>query len=379
MKRRFMSISIGFSLIMILMAGVFYIQSRQQSLEDLRSQQIVAVNELEQLALQGELEELREQSSKLQDSLRASETNSEGNIEYLILGGIGVLYIAIVFAYLYFAVLRPFDKMKNFAKDVAQGNLEVPLDYERSNYFGDFTWAFESMRREILKSRSCEKEAIENNKTVIATLSHDIKTPVASIRAYAEGLEANMDHSIEKRAKYLHVIMKKCDEVAALTNDLFLHSISDMEKLKVEAERFELCGFLENAIAEISAEHEDVTLVLPESEIFVLADRNRLMQVCENLINNARKYAKTNIDISVAVQDTFARISFRDYGGGIPDEDMPFIFSKFYRGKNCGNEQGSGLGLYIVKYITQKQGGTVELRNHPDGLEAAVSVPVAES
>ncbi|MDE7435545.1 MAG: HAMP domain-containing histidine kinase [Lachnospiraceae bacterium] len=379
MKRRFMSISIGFSLIMILIAGVFYIQSRRQSLEDLRSQQIVAVNELEQLALQGELEELRAQSSKLQDSLRASETNSEGNIEYLILGGIGVLYIAIVFAYLYFAVLRPFDKMKNFAKDVAQGNLEVPLDYERSNYFGDFTWAFESMRREILKSRSCEKEAIENNKTVIATLSHDIKTPVASIRAYAEGLEANMDRSVEKRAKYLHVIMKKCDEVAALTNDLFLHSISDMEKLKVEAERFELCGFLENAIGEISAEHEDVTLVLPESEIFVLADRNRLMQVCENLINNARKYAKTNIDISIAVQDTFARICFRDYGGGIPDEDMPFIFSKFYRGKNCGNEQGSGLGLYIVKYITQKQGGTVELRNHPDGLEAVVSVPVAES
>ncbi|MDE7062956.1 MAG: sensor histidine kinase, partial [Lachnospiraceae bacterium] len=245
MKRRLMSISIGVSFIMILIAGVFYIQSRRQSLEDLRSQQIVAVNELEQLALQGELEELRAQSSKLQDSLRASETNSEGNIEYLILGGIGVLYIAIVFAYLYFAVLRPFDKMKNFAKDVARGNLEVPLDYERSNYFGDFTWAFESMRREILKSRSCEKEAIENNKTVIATLSHDIKTPVASIRAYAEGLEANMDHSVEKRAKYLHVIMKKCDEVAALTNDLFLHSISDMEKLKVEVERFELCGFLE--------------------------------------------------------------------------------------------------------------------------------------
>ncbi|MDE7062614.1 MAG: HAMP domain-containing histidine kinase, partial [Lachnospiraceae bacterium] len=173
--------------------------------------------------------------------------------------------------------------------------------------------------------------------------------------------------------------MKQCAEVAALTNSRFLHSISDMEKLKVEVERFELCGFLENAIAEISAEHEDVTLVLPESEIFVLADRNRLMQVCENLINNARKYAKTNIDISIAVQDTFARICFRDYGGGIPDEDMPFIFSKFYRGKNCGNEQGSGLGLYIVKYITQKQGGTVELRNHPDGLEAAVSVPVAES
>lgn len=73
----------------------------------------------------------------------------------------------------------------------------MPLNYERSNYFGEFTWAFDSMRREITKARSCEREATENNKTVIATLSHDIKTPISSIRAYAEGLEANLDNTPE--------------------------------------------------------------------------------------------------------------------------------------------------------------------------------------
>ena len=81
------------------------------------------------------------------------------------------------------------------------------------------------MRKEITKARSCEREAIENNKTVIATLSHDIKTPIASIRAYAEGLEANLDSTYEKRMKYLSILMRKCDEVSKLTNDLFLHSL----------------------------------------------------------------------------------------------------------------------------------------------------------
>ena len=69
-------------------------------------------------------------------------------------------------------------------------------------------------------------------------------------------------------------------------------------------------------------------------------------------------------------------LKIRDYGGGIPDEDMPFIFDKFYRGKNCGSEQGSGLGLYIVKYITEKMGGSILLRNHISGLEAVVALPV---
>ena len=95
--------------------------------------------------------------------------------------------------YVYFAILRPFEKMKAFAGKIARGDFEDSLRYERSNYFGEFTWAFDSMRTEIIKARACEKEAIENNKTVIATLSHDIKTPIASIRAYTEGLEANMD------------------------------------------------------------------------------------------------------------------------------------------------------------------------------------------
>lgn len=113
--------------------------------------------------------------------------------------GICILFLLIVFGYINFAILRPFEKMKDFAQNISQGNLEVPLDYARSNYFGKFTWAFDSMRTEITRARACEQEAIKNNKTVISTLSHDIKTPIASIRAYTEGLEAKLDSTPEKR------------------------------------------------------------------------------------------------------------------------------------------------------------------------------------
>ena len=94
------------------------------------------------------------------------------------------------------------------------------------------------------------------------------------------------------------------------------------------------------------------------------------------VITNARKYAKTNIDVRITLDGGYVSIHFRDYGSGIPDEDIPFIFGKFYRGKNCGSEQGSGLGLYIVKYVAEQSLGTAKLRNCEKGLEVTISLPV---
>lgn len=371
MKKRLFLISLLFCAIILITAGFFYGKSRKAHTQNTASQRIIAINELEQLALLGDLDTLSEQADRLQAELR-TENETDENYSYFLLCGICMLFVTVVFFYVYFAILKPFENMKRFAEKIAQGNLDIPLDYERSNYFGDFTWAFDSMRREITKARSCEKEAVENNKTVIATLSHDIKTPIASIRAYAEGLEANLDTSAERRNRYLRILMRKCDEVSKLTNDLFLHSVSDLDKLKITMEEFELSGFIRACADELCAESDDIRLSLPTEKIIVRADKNRLMQVCENLINNARKYAKTTITLSVLPAKSHAEIHFRDYGSGIPDEDIPFIFGKFYRGKNCQKEQGSGLGLYIVKYITEKMDGQVFLHNHPDGLEAVV-------
>lgn len=372
MKGRLFLILVLFSAGIVSISGFLYFQGRKSGIRESR---IIDVNELEQLGRQGDIEKLEEKSAALQESLRTAEESAGGDVNYLIIGGISLLCFMNLFLYLYFAIIRPFERMKSFAGEIARGNLDVPLRYGRSNYFGDFTWAFDSMRQEISKARACEREAIENNKTVIATLSHDIKTPIASIRAYAEGLEANMDCSMEKREKYLLVIMRKCDEVAQLTNDLFLHSISDLDKLKIDLHEIALCSFLERVVSEIAAERDDVGLVLPEEEVFVLADENRLLQVCENIINNARKYAKTAVDVSLELRDGRACITFQDFGGGMPEEDIPFVFGKFYRGKNCGEEQGSGLGLYIVRHIVDHMKGEVLIRNNADGLAVMVALP----
>ncbi len=375
MKLKFFSLMILSCTLVIIVTGALFFSDRSDP-EEAKSRHIIALNEIEQLAKKGDTELIPEKTRMLAESMRREIPGENHSVNGPVLGILAVVLIASVFIYLYFSVIKPFDKLKDFAARISSGSLDIPLYRDRSNYFGAFTWAFDSMRKEINTARRCEKEAVENNKTVIATLSHDIKTPIASIRAYAEGLEANMDVTAEKRKKYLSVIMSKCDEVSKLTDDLFLHSVSDLDKLEINPENIELSEFLEKAIGDMCADTDDVRYKRPDLKAVIKADKNRMLQLVENLINNSRKYAKSDIDISLLISEKNAEIHFRDHGLGIPDKDMPFIFGKFYRGSNCGREQGSGLGLYIVDYIVKRSGGTVLLHNHPDGLETVVCLPL---
>ena len=378
MKGRVIKITVIFSLLLVAATGILALSSRKSTPQDERSEQLLQLNEISQLMDRGDYDTAKQKTDEYADTLRSKPLEESVGINGIVMCTLTILFMVMVFFYVYLNILRPFDKMKHYAAEIAKGNFDLPLNYERSDYFGAFTWAFDSMRKEITHSRMAEREAIENNKTVIATLSHDIKTPIASIRAYAEGLEANLDTTPERRSRYLEVLIRKCDEVTALTNDLFLHSLSDLNMLQMQPEEFLLVPFLKQSISEISAGYEDVVLKETDISPVIYADRKRINQIVENLINNSRKYAKTNVTVSLTQTDDMVSIHFRDKGPGIPDEDMPFITDKFYRGKNTGTENGSGLGLYIVKYIAERSGGSIELINHTSGekgLEAVVHLP----
>ena len=385
MNKKLLTIALFYILVILiaffLLAGGEKKRGERQT--EKQQQIIVTVNALKQNISAGNAEEALRISDEISESF-SPEQNDRGLrlsvIVPLLLSVIGILTMLI---YLDVKILRPFRELKEYASDIAGGNLEKPLQVRRGNYFGDFTWAFDSMRREIVKSRASEKEAIENNKTVIATLSHDIKTPVASIRAYAEAFEANMDSNAEKRRKYLSVLTEKCDEVTKLTNDLFLHSVSEMNRLEVHAEKLDIVGFINEDVRKLFVEDEAEIKLPGPSEILIHADAKRLLQIFENLKNNAEKYAKTKIRITLeqltSAPEHEIRIHFRDFGPGIPEDEIPFITGKFYRGKNAGTENGSGLGLYIVSELLQKMDGKLLLVNTEQGLDAILCLPFLQS
>jgi len=374
MKAKVVRMIVAFFIMITGITAFFLIADKLQPVEHKNREQILALNEIEKLTEINGKSAAKEQIATLQQTLMKNENNSKEFIKpylswVLFFYSGCIIFVVILFVYLYCVLLRPFEKLEHFAGEIAKGKMDIRLDYERGNFFGAFTWSFDHMRKEILKARACEKEAIENNKTVIATLSHDIKTPIASIRAYAEGLESNMDSSAERRQRYLSVLMKKCDEVTKLTNDLFLHSLSDLDKLQIQAQPMELSELIAQTVEDMLGDQKDIVIHGTIAKKWINGDRKRLEQVLENVINNARKYALAPITVWTNMSDSVYELHIKDGGKGILPEDYPFVFDKFYRGKNVEGKPGSGLGLYIVKYIMNQMDGEVVLQNKSDGLD----------
>ena len=374
MKAKLFTQALVFTILIAIAGVLFYMTNTSTKLDEARSEELVSVHEIQTVLKQGNAQQAQALLTDLDTQLRTLDVETKANYSIIWICLIAAGCIFANAAYTYFAVLRPFAKLEKYAGQLAAGNFDIPLDYERKNYFGKFTWAFDSMRREIISARAGEKQAVENNKTVIATLSHDIKTPVASIRAYAEGLDAYLETSPEKRSRYLSVIMRKCDEVSKLTNDLFVHSLSSLDKLEIKAHDTEVCSLLSEAITELDPQGTEIHFEKPAYKFVTSADPDRLKQIVENIITNARKYAKTEIDVTLERTKETLAVRFTDHGKGIPDEDMAFVTEKFYRGHNCESEQGSGLGLYIVNYLCTKMGAELALRNTGSGLEVTVTL-----
>ncbi|MBQ5316512.1 MAG: HAMP domain-containing histidine kinase [Oscillospiraceae bacterium] len=357
-------------LLLIVIMGAAW---NDRGMDDISGMAAVSLNEIERLCEQGDTESARQAANTLRKELAAHEKESDHTLPLMC--GVCIVFLAGACAYLIKVIIIPFNRLSTFAEKVAAGDLSEPLRYDREDIFGKFVWAFDSMRNEIIRSRACEREAMDSNKTVIASLSHDIKTPIASVKAYAEALDMGLDSSEETRRKYIAVMIRKCDEITKITDDMLTHSLTELNRLRMSPERFELISFLERTAQGLSADNS-VHFERPSYSLYVYADMGRTAQIAENLISNARKYAGSCVDISVDRTESTAQIHFRDYGTGIPDEDMPFITDKFYRGKNSSSTEGTGLGLYIVKYIVTQSGGSLRLINHDDGLEVIVSLPL---
>lgn len=371
-----------------IIAALFFIKQKRENDKKRESFNnrtlIVDMNEIEKLYEQGDYTDSRvtEKIDSMKEKVREQSIDSDKDYAgYIIVIYICCLiFILLVYGAVYLFILRPFDELENYAAELASGNFDIQLPYKRVNVFGQFTWAFDHMRTEITAARENEIRAIENNKTVIATLSHDIKTPVASIRGYAEGLTMNMDSTPERRARYAEVIMRKCDEVKKITDDMFLHSLQDLDKLVIKKETVEMKKLISDIVEDMQ---RDKGRIVVDRDIVTAniadIDRIRLTQVIENIISNSRKYAPdSEIILRTDITDdgdTY-QISIRDFGEGIPDADMPFIFEKFYRGSNVSDKPGAGLGLFIVKYIMEKMNGGVELRNMDKGLMVILRLPI---
>lgn len=276
------------------------------------------------------------------------------------------------FLYLEHTVIRPFHKLRRFAGRVAEGNLDIPLTMDRQNLFGAFTESFDIMRSELKKARIAEAEANAGKKELVAKLSHDIKTPVASIKAASE-VGAALADSERSKENYRQII-RKADQINTLITNLFTATLEELSQLPVtpvDIEGREVEELLRNA----DYLHRAVIPEVPDCLLY--ADRLRLQQVFDNIFANSYKYADTKIETEVQRAGNYLAISIEDYGGGVSKEELPLLKEKYKRGSHTGQIEGAGLGLYISDYFMKEMKGELVVENGQDGLRVMVRLAIS--
>lgn len=268
-------------------------------------------------------------------------------------------------------ILKPFHTLQNFAQNVAGGNFDLPLPMDKDNVFGAFTESFDLMRNQLAIAKENERKATISKRELVASLSHDIKTPIASIKAIAELMNVSVQE--DKIKQQLDTINAKADQINLLITNMFHATLEELQELKVTPVEFSSHSIL-TLIQSADYRHLAATDSIPDC--LIIADPLRLTQVFDNIISNSYKYAGTDIHICFELTDSFI-IRITDYGPGVLSDELPLIKQKYYRGKNALNQQGAGIGLYISDYFMEKMQGSLHFTLTNDSFTAELIFSLA--
>jgi signal transduction histidine kinase len=267
---------------------------------------------------------------------------------------------------LYFNVIKPFWRLESFAHKISNGKFDEPLPLGRNNIFGLFTQSFDVMRESLKEARQNQLAAERAQKELIASLNHDIKTPITSIKLYSELLQAegNLDPAVMEK---LNVIDAKADLIDRMMNDMLRSTLEELGELKANLSPAD-SRILTEMFADTGYHSKIILGDVPSCLIEI--DPVRMEQVIGNILANSNKYAGTDINVTFRQVQDFLQIDISDFGAGVDPADLELICTKFYRGENAINSQkeGEGLGLYIASQLMKKMRGELEAYNTKDGF-----------
>ena len=288
---------------------------------------------------------------------------------------VGLLIILLVIlSNLYFvrSIVNPVREMNKIAKLIAAGSYGVTIDKEFNDEIGELCDTINNLSLEI---RNAEK--MKND--FVSSVSHEIRTPLTAISGWGETL-LYMDDPVEMK-KGVEIIMKEAKRLMKLVEDLLEFTMLDSGRIKMRMERIDISTDFEEVVYMYmdSLRKEGIVLNysfeddIPE----ITGDRGRLKQVFFNLIDNAAKHGGSGgeIDTSISYDKEYVIIRIRDYGPGIPEEDLTFIKQKFYKGSS--QSRGSGIGLAIANEVVLAHNGQIVIENAPDtGTVVTVRLPI---
>lgn len=280
----------------------------------------------------------------------------------VILAIMSVLMIGFLI-YIRHKLLLPFQTLTEVPYELSKGNLTVPIKEEKNRFFGRFVWGVDMLRENLEDQKQHELALQKEKKTLLLSISHDIKTPLSAIKLYSKALSKELYTDKEKQLEIAENINAKADEIEAFVSQLVKASNEDFLNLEVNNAEFYLSDLVKN----LSTYYKDkLALIKTEfvvdqySNCLLKGDLDRSIEVLQNLFENAIKYGDGRmVGLSFSEEDGCMLITVKNTGCTLPEQELPHIFDSFWRGSNAENNSGSGLGLYICRQLMNKMNGEI--------------------
>lgn len=275
--------------------------------------------------------------------------------------------------YVYREIIKPISELNVAMKKIADGNLDYRMNAKYGSKMGEVFKNYEDMRLRLKESTTEMMENEEHNRGLVSNISHDLKTPITSIKGYVEGIMDGVADTPEKMDRYIKTIYNKANDMDRLINELTIYSKIDNNRILYNFQRINISDYFSDCVEEVGLDLESKNIKLnfdnlvPDDTI-VIADPEQMKRVINNIIGNSVKYMDKDpskgqgmIEIRLLDDVDSIRIEIEDNGRGIAAKDLGRIFERFYRTDSSRNSSrgGSGIGLSIVKKIIEDHGGYI--------------------
>lgn len=280
-----------------------------------------------------------------------------------------ILTSAIITMWVNNDIYRPIKELSYAMQRIAGGDFDYRLSGAGESEIGQLYGNYEQMRLQLKENAEEKFENEKKSKELVSNISHDLKTPITSIKGYVEGIMDGVADTPEKMDKYIKTIYNKANDMDVLINELTTYSGIDSNKIPYHFHILNISDYFSDCIEEVGLDLEQKNIHLNYTNLVsadtcIVADPEQLKKVINNIISNSVKYMghdNGEIDIRILDETESVKIEIEDNGKGIAAKDIGNIFERFYRTDSSRNslQGGSGIGLSIVKKIIEDHGGYV--------------------
>ena len=320
--------------------------------------------------------------------MMVSEVTGPGVIISIII--VLILTGVLLTSWLNQGIIKPMLSLKSAMTRIEEGDLDTPATTLEKGEVGELFEGYEQMRKRLKESEEEKTKTEAANRELVSNISHDLKTPITSIKGYVEGIQDGVADSPEKMEKYIKTIYNKACDMDFLIDELTMYSKIDANQIPYQFHRMNVCDYFSDCAEEVGLDLENKGILFdyqtecrPETEMN--ADPEQLKRVINNIINNSVKYRKdteSRIALRVSERDNAEiLVEIEDNGKGVSEKDLKKIFDRLYRTDASRNSKqgGSGIGLSIAKKVVEDHGGSIWAGGEEGkGMTLSFTIPIYE-